>query len=60
MGMSSMGRRFLPLTCDEVDAFTGWRHLYCYLTRAGVKADIKRKYRRRERHEAKRNLRKGE
>ena len=43
---------------DEEDAFTAWRHLYCYLGRAGVRSRIKRRYRRRERHEAKDQIRK--
>ena len=41
----------------EVDAFTGWRHVLCYLQRPGVKDSIKRGARRRERREAKREIR---
>ena len=43
---------------DEEDAFTGWRHLLCYLQKPGAKSYIKRKARRRERHQAKAQIRK--
>ena len=43
---------------DEEDAFTGWRHYLCYLQKAGARSYIKRKYRRRERHDAKAQIRK--
>jgi hypothetical protein len=45
------------MTGAEQDAFTRWRHLYCYLGRAGVVAGIKRQARRRERHEERARLR---
>ena len=42
----------------EEDAFSRWGRKYlCYLSRAGVIAEIKRDYRRRERNKAKQNLR---
>lgn len=44
----------------EEDAFTAWRRVYAYLKRAGVASDIKRDYRRQERHNARRNIRKEE
>jgi hypothetical protein len=43
-------------TAAEQDVVGAWRHLYCYLQRPGVAAGIKRQMRRRERHEAKREL----
>lgn len=45
---------------DEQDAFTSWRHLYIYLSRPGVTSAIKRRARRRERHEAKLEIRKSD
>lgn len=53
MTRHSMGRR-PPRDGAEQDALTGWRHFYAYLRRAGVRAEVKRRVRRRERHEAKR------
>jgi hypothetical protein len=54
----SMGRRRLPRNGWEQDAFGWWgRKFLCYIGRAGVRDSIKRGYRRRERHEAKRNIR---
>lgn len=44
-------------TGAEYDALTRARRVYCYLSRAGAAASIKRQYRRRERAEAKRALR---
>lgn len=38
----------------EEDAFTRWRHVLSYVQRPGVRAKIKRAYRRRERREGKR------
>lgn len=43
----------------EQDAFTGWRHLYCYLQRAGVRKAVKRRANRRDRRDAKAVLRRG-
>lgn len=42
---------------DEQDAYTKWRHLLCYLGRAGVVKKIKRATHKRERREAKRDIR---
>lgn len=42
---------------DEEDCFTGWRHYLVYLHKAGAKAAIKRRYRRRERRQAKGGIR---
>ena len=55
----SMGRRAIT-GWDEEDAYTAWRHLYCYLQHAGVVKFIKRKTHRRERRESKRALRRGD
>jgi hypothetical protein len=56
---SAMGRR--PIVhWDEEDAYTAWRKLYCYLQKAGKVKFIKRRTHRRERQEAKRQIRKGE
>lgn len=43
---------------DEYDVVTGWRHYLCYMQRAGVVSKIKRRMRRRERHDAKRDIQK--
>lgn len=51
-----MGHRKMK-TGDEQNVHTGWRRLYCYTQRAGVTSKVKRGTRRRERHEAKRELR---
>jgi len=42
---------------DEQDAYTRWRHVLIYLSRAGVVKGIKRRTHKRERQEAKRELR---
>lgn len=52
----SMGWRTALKSGEEYDALTGWRRLYVYLKRAGVRSSIKRKVRRRDRHESKRLL----
>jgi hypothetical protein len=44
-----MTRRILGW--DEQDAYTPWRRLYCYLSRAGAVRRIKRRTHRRERRE---------
>jgi hypothetical protein len=54
-----MGHKQRLISGAEYDAFTGWRHLCCYLQRAGVRAGIKRQARRRERHQAKDHIRNG-
>jgi hypothetical protein len=41
---------------DEADAFTRWRRLYCYLQRPGAVKDIKRRYHRKERRWARRDI----
>lgn len=38
----------------EQDAYTGWRHLLCYIDRPGVRKSIKRDTHKRERQEGKR------
>lgn len=44
---------------DEYDVVTGWRRLLCYTQRPGVTSGIKRRLRRRERHEAAQAVRSG-
>jgi hypothetical protein len=45
-------------TAAEADAFGKWGRKYlCYLGRAGVRSSIKRQARRRERHDAKEEIR---
>jgi hypothetical protein len=56
---SSMGRRRI-VTTEEQDVHTGWRRLYSTFNRAGQSSKAKRRTRRRERVEAKRELRAGE
>lgn len=53
----SMGRRQIK-SADEQDVHTGWRRIYCWTQRAGATAKVKRATRRRERREAKNDLRK--
>ena len=48
----------IKLNGDEEDVVSSWRHLYCYLARPGVASNIKRQIRRRDRHEAKDQIRK--
>jgi hypothetical protein len=43
-------------TGDENDAFTRWRHLYCCLGRAGVVKATKRRYHKKERRWARRDI----
>jgi hypothetical protein len=42
---------------DEQDLVGGWRRVYLYLKKPGVAAALKRRIRRRERHEVKVRLR---
>lgn len=42
---------------QDQDVHTGWRKVLCYTQRAGVTARAKRRTRRRERREAKTQLR---
>lgn len=53
-----MTRRDLVPTVSgaETEAFGRWRRLLCYLSRAGAASSIKRQYRRRCRHQARRHL----
>jgi hypothetical protein len=53
-----MSRRIV--TWEEQDAYTGWRKVMCYLQRAGKVKAIKRRTHRRERREAKREIRRGD
>lgn len=43
---------------DEEDVFTGWRKIYCWTKRPGATKKIKTIANRRDRHNAKINLRK--
>lgn len=52
----SMGRRAITGWAEE-DAYTSWRKFYCYLAKAGAVKYIKRRTHRRERREAKREIR---
>lgn len=45
---------------DEWDVVTNWRRYICYMQRAGVTSAIKRRMRRRERHDAKSEIRCGD
>ena len=51
-----MKRRPKP-TGDEQDVHTGWRRLYLWTQRPGATSKVKRRSRRRERHDARRALR---
>lgn len=51
-----MGRRIMR-TADEQDVHTGWRKVYLWTQRTGATAKVKRRTRRRERHEARAELR---
>lgn len=42
---------------DEHDAYTPWRRVLCYMRRPGVVKTIKRRTHKRERAEARRELR---
>lgn len=42
---------------DEQDAYTPWRKLYCYLQRPGAVKFVKRRTHRRERREARDEIR---
>ncbi len=53
---SSMGRRQIA-GFDEENVHTGWRRVYATFQRSGQSAAAKRRTRRRERTEAKRELR---
>lgn len=57
MQAGSRPERRRIVTGDEQDTHTRWRRRYCYLQRAGATAGIKRRTRRRERHERDRQLR---
>lgn len=54
-----MGRRAAKSAAED-DVFTRWRRVYCYTQRAGVTSSIKRGARRRERHNAKRQIQRGD
>jgi hypothetical protein len=51
-----MGRRRIEGYAEE-DAYTPWRRFYCYLQRAGAVKSIKRKTHRRERRQARAEIR---
>ena len=42
---------------DEQDALSGWRHVLAYVQKPGVRAKVKRRYRRRERRAGQREAR---
>lgn len=50
-------RRIPLINADEQDVMSKWRHYLCWTQRAGATAGVKRRYRRRERAVAKRQLR---
>jgi hypothetical protein len=50
-----MGRRRM-VNGDENDAYSSWRHVLCYMQRAGVVKRIKRRTHKRERAEWKREV----
>ncbi len=54
--MSKPPRRHIRTWAEE-DAYTSWRKLYCYLSRAGAVKSIKRGTHRRERREGKAEIR---
>jgi hypothetical protein len=49
-----MGHREKIKGGDEQDCFTQWRHVMCYMHRPRVKHNIKKKFSRRVRKEARR------
>jgi hypothetical protein len=51
-----MGRRLMK-SADEQDVHTAWRKLYIWTQRTGATAKVKRRTRRRERHDARQALR---
>jgi hypothetical protein len=53
-----MGRRPVRSPVED-DVVTGWRHVMCYVQRAGVRSGVKRAVRRRERRAARTAIRKG-
>lgn len=59
MGMHPHGGRGYGRAAKyaEDDVFSKWRRRYCYTDRAGVCAKIKRNARRRERHDARHDIR---
>lgn len=52
-----MGRPMKGFT--ETDVFTGWRRFYTWTQRAGNCAEVKRRYRRKERRQGKAEARDG-
>ena len=54
-----MGRRAKP-TADEQDVHTSWRRLYLWTQRPGATSKVKKRSRRRERHQAKHRLQAGD
>jgi len=58
-GHTSRADKRLIRTGDEQDVLTGWRAVYCWTKRAGATSRVKRRARRRERHEARAILAKG-
>lgn len=47
------------MSADEHDAFTGWRHVLCYVQRAGVRKRVKQRSHRRDRRVARMDLKIG-
>lgn len=55
--MDSSDTRKRPIKgWTEEDAYTTWRHYYCYLSRAGAVKSIKRMTHKRERRDKRREL----
>lgn len=53
---SSDTRKRLVKSWTEQDAYTAWRHYYCYLSRPGAVKGIKRMTHKRERQDKRREL----
>lgn len=45
------------MSWDERDVFTRWRHVLCYVQRAGVRKAIKQRSHRRDRRAARQSIR---
>jgi hypothetical protein len=52
-------RRRVAVTADENDVHTGWRHIMVSYQRAGKAKNVKRRTNRRERREARDEIRAG-
>jgi len=54
--MTRKGRRQKLKDGDEYDAIGGWRHVYKYLDRAGIRKAIKKRLNKRARREVKNDI----